>query len=94
MAAPVGVEPTRNIVADRTFAEGLEFDWEKIRTKAGRLSVFHSDNDPYVSLGNGELLAEKLRVGLDFVPNAGHFNTAAGYTEFPALWEKVEKELA
>ena len=55
--------------------------------------MYHSDNDPYVSLGNGEKLAEKLGVRLSFVPQAGHFNTKAGYTTFEALRDEVVKSL-
>ena len=55
--------------------------------------MFHSDDDPYVSLGNGEQLAKKLNVKLTFVPNAGHFNKRAGYLSFPQLLEKIEKAL-
>ncbi|KKU49733.1 MAG: hypothetical protein UX71_C0007G0018, partial [Parcubacteria group bacterium GW2011_GWA1_47_10] len=31
---------------------------------------------------------------LSFVPNAGHFNTKAGYTQFPELLEKLENFIA
>jgi len=53
--------------------------------------VFQSDNDPYVSLGNGEHLAKNLNVALNFVPNAGHFNAKAGYTKFELLLEKIKE---
>lgn len=39
---------------------------------------------------NGEELARQLGVELSFVPNAGHFNKTAGYTEFPQLLEKLD----
>ena len=58
--------------------------------------MLHSDNDPYVTLANGEKLAEKLGIKLNFVPNSGHFNAQAGYTKFPALLKEIkitEKEL-
>src|SRR3989344_5994890 len=38
--------------------------------------------------------AKNLGVNLTFIPNAGHFNAAAGYLSFPQLFEKVEAILA
>ena len=64
-------------------------DSDKKRNKAGRFVVFHSDDDPYVDLANGKKLSEELGVELNFVPNAGHFNASAGYTEFPDLLKEV-----
>ena len=93
VAAPVLVKPIKFYEADEKFAAGLEFDWETIRTNAGSARVFHSDNDPFVSLGNGEELARQLGIELNFVPNAGHFNESAGYTKFDQLWEEIKKVL-
>ena len=70
-----------------------EFDWRKIKANAGHFFVFHSDNDPYIELGQAEELAEKLGVELILVKGAGHFNEAAGYTEFPLLLEKIKNLL-
>ena len=86
---PVGVRPILNYDRDSSFS-GFVFDWDNIKEKTANFIVFHSDNDPYVSLGNGEFLSEKLGVELSFVSNAGHFNTKAGYTEFNELWQKLE----
>jgi predicted alpha/beta hydrolase family esterase len=90
VGTPVGVKPIRNFERDSGFS-GFEFDWENIRKKSSRFFVFQSDNDPYVSKGNGEKLAERLYVPLSFVPGAGHFNTAAGYREFTQLLAMVVK---
>jgi len=60
-----------------------------IKKKADHFVIFQSDNDPYVSLGNGKELAKRLDVEMDFIPNAGHFNKKAGYVKFEKLKEKV-----
>lgn len=86
---PIGVKPILNYDRDSSFS-GFDFDWEAIKKKSDNLVVFQSDNDPYVSLGNGKQLAEKLGVELSFVLNAGHFNAKAGYLKFDELWEKLE----
>jgi predicted alpha/beta hydrolase family esterase len=89
VGTPVGIKPLYNYDRDNSFC-GFDFDWENIRSKSASFHVFHSDNDPYVSLGNGEKLAKELNVSLDFIPNAGHFNSKAGYTKFSLLLEKLK----
>ncbi|MFA5793104.1 MAG: alpha/beta fold hydrolase [Candidatus Gracilibacteria bacterium] len=84
VGAPIGVKPIKFYESDEKFS-GFDFDWDAIRTKATHFIVFHSDNDPYVSLANGELLAKELGTNLTFIPNAGHFNSASGYIKFEEL---------
>ena len=88
VSAPVGERPILYYDADKKFSN-FEFDWEKIRSKAKRVVVFHSDNDPYVSMANGERLAKELGVELILIPKAGHINTESGYTEFPPILEAL-----
>ena len=92
VGTPVGVKPILNYDRDSSFS-GFSFDWGKIRSNAKDFVVFQSDNDPYVSLGNGDKLAQELGVKLTFIPNAGHFNKRAGYTKFDRLLEEVDKIL-
>lgn len=89
VGTPIGVRPIKNYDNDNDFS-GFSFNWKNIRSKSNQFVVFHSDNDPYVSLGNGEQLTKELGVELTFIPNAGHFNTSAGYTEFDDMWKKLE----
>ena len=89
VGTPIGVRPIANYDRDNAFS-GFSFDWKKIKTNAKNFIVFQSDNDPYVSLGNGESLARELGVTLSFVPNAGHFNTTAGYTAFEDLLSALQ----
>jgi predicted alpha/beta hydrolase family esterase len=90
VAAPIGVLPIKNYDGDKLFIS-TPFNWEKIRSHAGKFFVFHSNNDPYVSLGNGEELSKHLGTKLILVPGAGHFNTKTGYTAFPLLLEKIKE---
>lgn len=89
VGTPIGVRPILNYDRDSSFS-GFNFDWNTIQTKSRCFTVFQSDNDPYVSLGNGKVLAKNLKVPLAFVPNAGHFNTKSGYTMFDSLLEKLK----
>ena len=89
VGTPIGVRPILNYERDNSFS-GFTFDWESILKKAYHFLVFQSDDDPYVSLGNGEQLAKNLNVILNFVPNAGHFNTKSGYTKFDLILEKMK----
>ena len=90
VGTPVGIRPILNYDRDVAFS-GFNFDWDAIKKNAGRFIVYQSDDDPYVGLGNGEELASKLGVELDFIPNAGHFNTKAGYNTFEQLKAKLEE---
>jgi hypothetical protein len=88
VGTPLGVKPILYFDRDKAFS-GFDFNWEKIRGMAKSFVVYHSDDDPYVALGNGNELAKDLGVKLTFVPNAGHFNAKAGYTKFELLRDKL-----
>ncbi|MFA6549929.1 MAG: alpha/beta hydrolase [Candidatus Gracilibacteria bacterium] len=90
IAAPIGVSVTKYYETDKPFI-AHPFDWAKIKNSAEKFVVFHSDNDPFVQLINGQELAKNLGIDLMFVPNAGHFNTASGYTKFELLLQKIKE---
>ncbi len=92
VGTPVGVRPILNYDRDSSFS-GFDFNWQIIKNNARHFDVYQSDNDPYVSLGNGEQLAKELEIELTFIPNSGHFNKAAGYLSFPDLLSRVESVL-
>lgn len=92
VAAPVGIRPIKYYDSDYSFTQFL-FDWNEIKTKAKYFAVYHSDNDPYVSLGNGEELAKQLGVQLHFISHAGHLNAESGWTTFDKLLQEVESVL-
>ncbi len=89
---PIGIKPLFNYDRDSSFT-GFNFNWAKIKNNAKYFEVFHSNDDPFVSLGNGKQLAKELGVKLTFIPNAGHFNKKAGYLSFPDLLNKIETVL-
>jgi len=89
VSTPIGIRPILNYDRDNSFS-GFDFNWNNIIKKAKQFLVFQSNNDPYVCLGNGEQLSKHLNVSLNFVPNAGHFNSKAGYTKFDLLLEKIK----
>lgn len=94
VAAPIGIQPIKNYESDRLFlGKDFAFGWNKIKNHCKFFFVFHSDNDPYVYLENGKQLSKKLNTKLIFIPNAGHFNKSAGYTEFEQLFEKIKNIL-
>lgn len=92
VSASIGVKPIKFYESDRIFSD-FDFDWEKIKSNAKNFFVYHSDNDPYVCLGNGEELAKKLGVELSFIPQAGHLNSESGYTKFDKLLTDIESIL-
>jgi predicted alpha/beta hydrolase family esterase len=62
-----------------------KFDWGKIKTNAGKITIFHGDNDPYVSFENVQKLSNKLSTPITVIPNGGHLNSEFGYLEFPEI---------
>lgn len=90
VSAPIGIRPINNWDGDFAFSNGFLFDWSKIRENAGHFTVYHSDDDPYVGLGNGEELARQLGVQLTLIPNSGHFNASSGYTQFKKLLKDIK----
>ncbi|TKJ17173.1 hypothetical protein CEE44_01405 [Candidatus Woesearchaeota archaeon B3_Woes] len=75
---------------NKTFAQ-KEFNFNKIKENCDKFFLFHSLNDPYVKIGKGEELKEKLHSELIIIEDAGHFGTKAGYSEFPQLFEKIKE---
>ena len=67
-----------------------DFNFEKIKNSCKKFFIYSSDNDPYVPSEKGKELAGNLDSELIIVNNAGHFNTEAGYTEFPLLLENIK----
>ncbi|MDO8339031.1 MAG: alpha/beta fold hydrolase [Candidatus Burarchaeum sp.] len=92
VAAPIGILPIKNYEADKPFI-GKPFDWEKIRKNCARFFVFHSEDDPLVSVGNGRELAKRLGAELVLFKDAGHFNAKADYVQFEELLERIKTKL-
>ncbi len=96
-----GDEKAKAVILVAGFAKGInipeiqnfvdrEFDWNKIRQKAGKFIVISSDNDPYIPLAEGERLAKML--GAEFIVehNAGHINEGQGYDRYERLIEIIK----
>lgn len=70
----------------------LKFSTRKfLRKNWGIFYIFHSDNDPYVSLEKAEKIAKNLGIKIIVVKNAGHFNKEIWYLKFDLILEKIKK---
>jgi len=67
------------------------YDWKKIKKNAGEIHIINSDNDPYITLEKTEALASNLGSNVTLIGNGGHFNAAAGFTEFPQLLNMIQE---
>lgn len=67
------------------------FDFEVMKSKAGKIAFFHGDNDPYCPLEQAKYLAEKLDASLTVISNGGHLGS--NLTEFPELWNLIHQNL-
>lgn len=67
------------------------WNWGKIKHQAKRFVVIQSDNDPFVPLKQGKILAKKLNAEEMLLKGQGHFSisTSPQYREFPTLLEKI-----
>ena len=88
VAPSLGIKPLTYFKLDIPFVKD-PFDWKKIRKSSKNFLVFHSEDDPYIGIKNGENIAENLETKLIRKTNAGHFNSKAGYTKFPLLLKKL-----
>lgn len=69
------------------------YEWGKIRKNAGKISIFHGDDDPYVPLDQPLELARALNIPLTIIPGGGHLNEDAGYTDFLLLYEDIRQHI-
>ena len=83
---PLGIEEFDNLNA--SFFE-QSFDWARIRERAGVVTLYHAENDPYVPPAMGRDLAQKLGVDLNLIEGAGHFNLQSGYDSFDRLRDDI-----
>ncbi len=74
----------------------LAFDWPAIRQKAIKLVFVHSDNDPYVPLGQAQFVANSCQAELIVIPSEGHFNLeqSASYKTFPKLLQIIRTKIS
>jgi predicted alpha/beta hydrolase family esterase len=70
---------------------GKDFKWDLIKSNCNSFTMIHSDTDPYVKIEKAIEIATHLEVNIILVPNAGHFNEAAGYTKFEMLLNLIVK---
>ncbi len=69
------------------FLSEKSIDFHKVRDKLRWAAVVYGDNDPYVTQAALKYVADSLAVQPMVIPNGGHLNTEAGFTEFPQLLE-------
>ncbi|MCB1555815.1 MAG: serine hydrolase family protein [Alphaproteobacteria bacterium] len=73
-----------------SFLKREGFDWPKIASHAGVVSIYHGADDPYVPQSHAEFLKDCIGGTLDIVPGGGHLNAEAGYTKFPDILFEIE----
>ncbi len=50
-----------------------------------------SDNDPYLSLEEANMLQKKLQVEMKTLHDAGHINTQSGYGNWPYIYDEIRR---
>lgn len=67
----------------------VPFNWEKIKTKAEKFVVIHSDDDPYISVSDAEFLKNNLDAEFILEHRAGHINVKSGYLKYERLRDLI-----
>jgi uncharacterized protein len=76
--------------------EGLfkeNFDWNKIKNQAEKITVIYSDDDPYVKPYHAEYFRNKLNTEPILIKGKKHFNLEASeqFKQFPELLEIINQ---
>ncbi len=72
-----------------------EFDYAKIKSKADKFVVVHSDDDPYCPLDGAKWIADELNASLKIFHGMGHFSYGLDprFNQFPELLEIIKSEI-
>ena len=73
-----------------SFVEGAWND-AAIRAHFANITLISSDNDPYIPFALAQSMQERLQAKLVVIPNGGHLNQGAGYTELPEVLTELQK---
>ncbi len=73
----------------------IKFDYAKIRAKAKKFIVIHSDNDPYCPLDGAKWIAKQLAAEFILLPGQQHFSSHIDpkYKRFPKLIEIIREKV-
>lgn len=75
---------------NKTFFD-KDFNFKKIKDNCKEFFIYHSDNDPYVSIEKSKNLSNKLSAQIHLVHGAGHFNSESGYDQFDLLLRDINR---
>lgn len=99
LIAPTGnsqrVESLKKIGLDKSQIESIftinktQINWPKVNELVKHKFIYFSDNDPYIPLDVKNDYQE-LESEIKVFKNKGHFNTSAGVTEFPEIFEDIK----
>ncbi|EKE20590.1 MAG: hypothetical protein ACD_7C00517G0001 [uncultured bacterium] len=65
-------------------------DLEKVKSATDNITVFMSDNDPFVPLSDKEIFESKLNAKVIVVSNKGHFTQDDGIKELPEILNLIK----
>lgn len=90
LVAPYYTDLGLDVVRRAGWVDG-PWDWPRIRDNADHISIFHSDNDPYISQTEFHSLAANVGATPKVIPGAGHFGEQ---NAFPELTQHILQSFA
>ncbi|HEX5448166.1 MAG TPA: alpha/beta hydrolase [Candidatus Saccharimonadales bacterium] len=75
--------------------ETVKFDYDKIKSKAKKLIVVHSDDDPHCPIDGAREIAANLSAQMQEFHGMKHFSisTDSRFTKFPELLEIIKRQV-
>ncbi len=74
----------------------INFDYGKIKTKAGQIIVVHSDDDPICPIEGAKWIAAQLNADMKILHGLGHFSRSLRhprFNKFPELLEIIKQKV-
>jgi uncharacterized protein len=90
LVAPYTTAPAHVAIAEvsKSFLE-TPLDWDTIKTKSGRVTIFGGSDDPFVLPTQTEVVAQNLNVSVQVLDAAGHMTRGSGFVSFVQLFDAI-----
>jgi uncharacterized protein len=81
---------------DSLHGVNVPFDFSKIKKRANKFIIIHSDDDPYCPIDGAKEIASELEAKFVLLPQQGHFSKGLDprFDKFPEVLEIIKTEIS